>query len=132
MSTEQRQLPRAARPLNKAAAKIAGRRFLPLWALVRHRGRKSGKPYETPIAILGSTSKDVYIALPWGRGTDWVRNLQATGGGTLAWKGQVFSVTEPTFVDKAEALDAAPGMRRRLARRWMPEDCLRLRLKPDY
>lgn len=130
MSTEKPQLPRAARRLNKAAAKIAGRRFLPLWALVRHRGRKSGKPYETPIAILGSTPDGVYIALPWGRGTDWVRNLEAAGEGTLAWKGQTFGVTEPGVVDKAEALAAAPGVRRKLAARWMPEDCLRLRLQP--
>lgn len=131
MSTAKHQLPRAARPFNKVVAKIAGRRFLPVWALVRHRGRKSGKPYETPIAILGSTSKDVYIALPWGRGTDWVRNLQAAGGGALVWKGRAFALTEPTFVDKAEALDAAPGLQRWLARRLLPEDCLRVGLQPS-
>lgn len=131
MSTENRQPPRAARRFNEAVVKIAGRRFLPLWALVRHCGRKSGKPYETPIAILGTTAEDVYIALPWGRGTDWVRNLQAAGGGTLVWKGQVFAVTEPRIVDKTEALAAAPGMRRRLTGRLVPDDCLRLRLRPN-
>lgn len=130
MRTEKRQPPRVARQLNKAAAKFAGHRFLPVWALVRHRGRKSGKPYDTPIAILGSTPEYVYIALPWGRGTDWVRNLQAAGEGSLAWKGQRFSVTEPAFVDKAEALAAAPAVRRRLAASWLPEEYLRLRLEP--
>src|SRR4051794_11848745 len=79
MSTEKPRPPRVARRFNKAAVKIAGRRFLPVWALVKHRGRTSGKLYETPIAILGSTPESVYIALPWGGGTDWVRNLQAAG-----------------------------------------------------
>lgn len=130
MSTQKRQPPRVALLFNKAAAKVAGHRLMPLWALVRHRGRKSGKTYETPIAIIGSTSEVVYIALPWGRGTDWIRNLQAADGGTLVWKGQTISVTEPGFVDKAEALAAAPGIRRKLAQGWMPEDCLRLRLRP--
>lgn len=133
MTTKQpqnRRPPSFARPFNKAAAKIAGRRLLPLWALVQHRGRKSGKPYETPIAILGSTPQNVYIALPWGDRTDWVRNLQAADGGKLMWKGQVFAVTEPELVDKTEALSAAPGIRRRLSERWMPADCLRLRLEP--
>lgn len=130
MSTEKRQLPRTAQRFNTVAAKFAGRRFLPVWALVRHRGRKSGKSYETPVAIIGSTSEGVYIGLPWGPATDWIRNLQAAGGGRLVWKGQVFAVTEPGFVGKAEALAAAPGLRRRLAGRWLPEDCLRLLLRP--
>lgn len=129
MTTKQRRPPRFARGFNKAAAKMAGRRFLPLWALVQHRGRKSGKSYETPIAILGSTPQNVYIALPWGDRTDWVRNLQAADGGKLMWKGQAFSVAEPEVVDKSEALAAAPGIRRRLSERWMPESCLRLRLE---
>jgi deazaflavin-dependent oxidoreductase (nitroreductase family) len=129
MTTEQRHPPRAAQQFNKVAMKAAGRRFMPLWALVRHHGRKSGKTYETPIAILGFTPESVYIALPWGRGTDWVRNLQAADGGELTWKGQDFTVTEPAFVDKAEALAAAPGIRRRLSGRLM-SDCLRLHLHP--
>lgn len=128
MNTEKRRPPPGARQLNKLAAKLAGRRILPLWALVRHRGRKSGKPYETPIAIVGSNADSVYIALPWGRGTDWVRNLQAADGGTLVWKGRMIAVSEPAFVTKDEALAAAPEVRRRVAGRWTMEDFLRLRL----
>ncbi|PXY27827.1 nitroreductase family deazaflavin-dependent oxidoreductase [Prauserella muralis] len=131
MSTDNRQAPRAAQQFNKAARKVAGRRFMPLWALVEHRGRKSGRSYTTPIAIVGFTPQSVYIALPWGRGTDWVRNLQAAGEGTLVWKGRTFTVSEPGFADKAETLAAAPGLRRRIAGRWLPEDCLRLRLAPS-
>jgi deazaflavin-dependent oxidoreductase (nitroreductase family) len=129
VTTERRQPPALAQKFNAVAAKLAGHRILPLWALVRHRGRKSGKTYHTPIAVLGSTSDAVYIGLPWGRGTDWVRNLQA-GGGTLAWKGQTFAVTEPAFVEKTEVLAGTSGLRREAARRLAMDDYLRLTVRP--
>jgi deazaflavin-dependent oxidoreductase (nitroreductase family) len=129
MTTRNRRPPAFARTANKAAAKLAGHRGLPLWALVQHQGRKSGKTYETPIAVVGSTTNAVYIALPWGRRTDWVRNLEA-GGGTLAWKGHTFSVAASAFVDKDEVLSATSGLRREVTRRWALDDFLRLTLQP--
>ncbi|NKQ59126.1 nitroreductase family deazaflavin-dependent oxidoreductase [Amycolatopsis sp. K13G38] len=129
MTTHKRTPPAFAQNFNKVAAKLAGHRFMPLWGLVRHRGRKSGKPYETPIAIIGSTADAVYIGLPWGRRTDWVRNLQA-GGGTLAWKGRTFSIAEPAFVDKQRVLAETSGLRREVTRRWGLNDYLRLMVRP--
>lgn len=129
MSTQKRQPPSFAKNFNKAAIKLAGHWFMPLWAVVQHRGRKSGKPYRTPIAIIGSTSKAVYIGLPWGRGTDWVRNIEA-GGGTLAWKGKTFTVVESAFAGKDEVLAEISGLRRELTRRSTIEDYLRLTLQP--
>ncbi|NIH84041.1 nitroreductase family deazaflavin-dependent oxidoreductase [Amycolatopsis granulosa] len=129
MTTQNRRPPAFAQAFNKVAVKFAGRRVAPLWALVRHRGRKSGKPYQTPIAIVGSTPGAVYIGLPWGRRTDWIRNLQE-GGGTLVWKGRTFAVAEPAFTGKDEVLSHVSGLRRRLAQRWPMEDYLRLTLRP--
>lgn len=129
MTIQKRQPPAFARNFNTVAAKLAGHRFVPLWALVQHRGRKSGKSYETPIAVIGSTSNAVYIGLPWGRRTDWVRNLEA-GGGTLSWKGRTFDVAESAFADKDEVLAATSGVRREVTRRWSVNDYLRLTLQP--
>ncbi|MDQ3733706.1 MAG: hypothetical protein M3400_06850 [Actinomycetota bacterium] len=42
--------------------------------MLRHRGRNSGKKYATPIAVIPS-DRNFFIALPWGRATDWVRNV---------------------------------------------------------
>jgi len=104
--------PRFAKQFNKLAVRLAGHRFLPLWAVLRHRGRKSGKEYSTPIApIPGATT--FLIALPWGRGTDWVRNVEAAGGCQIRWKGVTYECTAPTFVGKDVALAAATGMMRR-------------------
>ncbi|GHE83865.1 hypothetical protein GCM10017786_13900 [Amycolatopsis deserti] len=129
MTTRTRRPPAFAQAFNKIAARLAGRRLVPLWALVQHRGRKSGRAYRTPIAIVGSTADSVYIGLPWGRHTDWVRNLHA-GGGTLVWKGRTFAVTEPAFAGKDEVLAGTSGLRRQLARRWPLQDYLRLTVRP--
>ena len=62
--------PAAAKQINKVVVRLAGRRFLPLWAVLRHSGRKSGKQYAIPVAVI-PTETTFIIALPWGRGTDW-------------------------------------------------------------
>jgi len=47
------------------------------------------------------------IALPWGRETDWFRNVRAAGRCTIRWKGVDYECTEPTFVDEDVAFSAA-------------------------
>src|SRR5437667_1742197 len=48
------------------------------FALLTVRGRKTGKPIETPIAIFNQEGKS-YILTPYGV-VNWVRNLRAAGG----------------------------------------------------
>jgi deazaflavin-dependent oxidoreductase (nitroreductase family) len=48
------------------------------FALLRVRGRKSGKQIETPIAIFVQGEKS-YLLTPYGV-VNWVRNLRAAGG----------------------------------------------------
>ena len=108
--------PAAAKQLNKVVVRLAGRRFLPLWAVLRHRGRKSGKQYAIPVAVI-PTETTFIIALPWGRGTDWVRNVRAAGRCTIRWKGADNECTDPMFVDKDVAAAAARGVTRRALRR---------------
>ena len=111
-----REPPRAAKQFNKVAVRLAGRRFLPLWALLRHRGRKSGKGYAIPVAPI-PTDTTFVIALPWGRETDWVRNVRAAGGCSIRWKGVEYDCTDPTFVDQEVAAATARGLTRRVVRR---------------
>ena len=102
MATNEKRPPAAAKRFNRVAVKAAGSRFLPIWAAVEHRGRKSGQTYTTPVAIAASTPDSLYIGLPWGPGTDWVRNLQVEGGGRVRWKWASYDVTEPTVVGAEE------------------------------
>lgn len=110
------QPPKAAKQFNKVAARLAGRRIIPLWALLRHRGRKSGKAYATPVAVI-PTETTFVIALPWGRDTDWVRNIRAADGCSIRWKGVEYECTDPTFVGPEVAVAGARGLTRRIIRR---------------
>ena len=54
------------------------------FALIRHVGRRSGKPYETPIIVMPLGNSFV-IALTYGPEVDWYRNVRAAGEATLLW-----------------------------------------------
>ena len=68
--------PAAAKYFNKVAIRLAGHRLFPVWAVLRHRGRKSGRQYAIPVAVI-PTETTFIIALPWGPETDWLRNVRA-------------------------------------------------------
>jgi deazaflavin-dependent oxidoreductase (nitroreductase family) len=122
--------PANVKTFNRFAVRLAGHRLLPVWAVLRHRGRRSGREYETPVAVIPTHSTFV-IALPWGRGTDWVRNTRAAGGCTVRWKGRDWVCTDPTFVGKDVTVTAAgPVIRRILARRDFGGDFLQLTRTP--
>jgi deazaflavin-dependent oxidoreductase (nitroreductase family) len=98
---------------------ISGRRWFPLFAVMHHRGRKSGTAYDTPIAVVPTVTKDVFlIGLPWGRDTNWALNVIAAGGATLTWKGRVHSATEPRIIEAAEAAAIAKPFFRSAIRRF--------------
>src|SRR5262249_62361324 len=66
---------------NPLAMTVAGLRHSP-YSVVRHIGRKSGRPYETPV-VAHAVSDGFIIALPYGDDVDWCRNILAAGGGTI-------------------------------------------------
>ncbi len=82
---------------------------LPPWAVVEHAGRRSGNRYATPViaALDGDT---VYVAVLYGAGSDWVRNLQAAGGGGLRRAGRRYELTKPELRSAA----GVPGLVGRL------------------
>lgn len=103
-----RRLVKATAPI---ARTLAGRRWVPIWALIRHRGRRSGTAYETPIAVAPTADASiVMIGLPWGAKTNWARNVVAAGGASLRWKGRDVELRHPRIVDgaAAERLAKAP------------------------
>lgn len=111
-----RRLVNATAPFAKA---LAGRRGVPLWALIRHQGRRSGTAYETPIAIVPTRDSSlIMIGLPWGRDTNWARNVMAGAGASLRWKGREVTVTTPRIVDPATAGDLARAPFDRVIRRF--------------
>ena len=82
---------------NRVVEPLSG--WLPLWSAVEHVGRKSGKAYRTPVTSI-PTRGGIAIVLPYGTDTDWVRNLQAAGGGKVQMLGRTFDVRDPRIVRK--------------------------------
>jgi deazaflavin-dependent oxidoreductase (nitroreductase family) len=70
--------------LNRLTRHIAP--WLPGLGVVVHRGRRSGRRYRTPVNVF--PARDGYlIALTYGPGTDWVKNVMAAGGCELETRG---------------------------------------------
>ena len=72
-------LRRTSRLTRPAMLPLAGKRWNPIFAVVEHRGRKTGRGYRTPVAARRS-GDGFTIALAFGAQVDWYRNLVAAGG----------------------------------------------------
>jgi hypothetical protein len=96
-----RRLGRFSAPLTK---RLAGRRFITIWATVRYTGRRSGREYTLPIAI-GTTREAFVIPLPFAR-AQWVLNVMAAGECVIRWNGNDHRATHPAIIDAAEAAKA--------------------------
>ncbi|HEX5404899.1 MAG TPA: nitroreductase family deazaflavin-dependent oxidoreductase [Pseudonocardiaceae bacterium] len=77
--------------------------WVPLWSIIEHTGRRSGKKYRTPVSMF-NTPDGVAVLLVYGPDRDWVKNLQATGGGRATLSGKTFDVAQPRVVPTSEAV----------------------------
>jgi deazaflavin-dependent oxidoreductase (nitroreductase family) len=103
-------IPKAITRFNKMVTNRISRQFaghVPWFAILIHRGRTSGKEYRTPINAF-PTTEGFAIALTYGRDTDWVKNVIASGGCTLEYRGKTVQLTEPQFGTIAEKSDRFP------------------------
>jgi deazaflavin-dependent oxidoreductase (nitroreductase family) len=94
--------------LNKAVKPIAP--FLPGTATIKHRGRTSGKPYETVVTAYRKGNQ-VAIALGHGK-TDWVKNVLAAGEADLHFIRREVHLTNPRIVPAGTGADGLPFMAR--------------------
>jgi deazaflavin-dependent oxidoreductase (nitroreductase family) len=83
--------------------------------ILEHVGRKSGKPYRTPLTVF-STDNGVAILLSYGPNRDWLKNIVAAGGGRIKRYGKIFDVRDPQVMPKAQAAPAVTGWMRPLYR----------------
>jgi deazaflavin-dependent oxidoreductase (nitroreductase family) len=71
--------------------------YMPLFGVVRHTGRKSRRPYRTPVNVFGRPG-GYAVALTYGPDADWVRNVLAAGGCVLETRGRAVPLTHPRVV----------------------------------
>jgi deazaflavin-dependent oxidoreductase (nitroreductase family) len=108
---------RLSRRTSGWASPLAGRRWNPIFALILHRGRRSGRAYQTPVAAR-RVADGFIIALAFGAQVDWHRNLEAAAGGVIRWRGRDYEVSGPEIIGADEALrafDPVQGLFLRLA-----------------
>jgi deazaflavin-dependent oxidoreductase (nitroreductase family) len=75
--------------------------LLPPWAVVLHRGRRSGRNYRTPLLAF-KRDRTLVIALIYGHESDWLRNLRA-GGGQVIRAGRTFTARPPEIINTSGA-----------------------------
>lgn len=78
--------------LNRLTRHIAP--WMPGFGVIVHRGRRSGRRYQTPVNVFRAGNGYV-IALTYGPETDWVKNVLATGGCELRTRGQTIPLGSP-------------------------------------
>jgi deazaflavin-dependent oxidoreductase (nitroreductase family) len=85
--------------------------WAPTMGILEHVGRKSGKPYRTPLTVF-STDDGVAILLTYGPDRDWLKNIVSSNGGRMRRHGKTFAVTEPQVMSKAKAAESVKGWMR--------------------
>ena len=98
--------------MNPVVEKAA--RYLPGFALIRHRGRKSGAKYET---VVNAYRKGNVLAVMLGHGkTDWVKNVLAAGEADVHLFRRDVHITNPRVVPAGTDDPTLPWIARRATR----------------
>lgn len=94
------------RVFNPSISTFAGR--IPPLGLIVHTGRSTGRQHRTPVLAFRRQQKFA-VAMVYGCGTDWQRNIEVAGRGQVISGGATYPVTNPRLVTGPEALDAVPA-----------------------
>jgi len=117
---------RPARLFNSLVLRFAGRRFFPLYGVIEHRGRRSGRIFHT-VVVVRRVADGFVVPMPWGERTDWYRNVRAADGCAIRWKGRYHPVDQPEPVDPHAVMSAFNSFERAIMSRLGINQCLRLR-----
>ncbi len=69
--------------------------------VVYHHGRTSGRHFQTPVTPI-PTDDGFIIGLPYGRETQWLKNVLAAGQATVRYDGEMVRVADPRVVEASE------------------------------
>ena len=125
-------IPRKVRHWNKVGLNRVTRRmfpWMPGFGVVVHRGRRSGREYQTPVNVF-DTDDGYVLALTYGTDTDWVKNILAADGCELRARGRVIRLTSPRLFHD-EALRDIRSPDRQVLRLIGVADFLSLKIAPE-
>jgi deazaflavin-dependent oxidoreductase (nitroreductase family) len=94
-----------SRLLNPLAMPLTRR--LPPLAVLHHRGRRTGRSYDTPVQAY-PTPDGWVVGLAFDRNAPFALNLVAAGGGEMTRAGRRYRITQPRRVGR-EARELLPA-----------------------
>ena len=94
-----------SRHLNPLVSPLTRR--LPPLAVLHHRGRRTGRSYDTPVQAY-HTSDGWVVGLAYDNNAPFALNLLAAGGGEMTRAGRRYRITQPRRVGR-EARDLLPA-----------------------
>jgi len=106
-------LPRALARFNRVVTNRLLRPLamvLPSFGVVVHRGRVSGREYQT-VVNWWRDEETAIVALTYGREVDWLKNLSAAGGGVIASRGRTYRVGKPVVIGPEGLSRMPPAVR---------------------
>jgi deazaflavin-dependent oxidoreductase (nitroreductase family) len=81
--------------------------WAPGFAMIHHRGRKTGVEHATPINIF-EVEGGFIVALTYGSDVDWLKNVLAHGRCWIRYRGRRIELDRPEMVKTAEGMAAMP------------------------
>jgi len=84
-------------------------------AVLKHKGRRSGNEYTTPVTV-GRAGDSFVIPLSYGEAVDWLKNVRAVGRCSIATRSDTYLVGDPEVIDRAHAFAIVPRYARLMFR----------------
>ena len=118
-----------ARFVNPLTLAVAGRRWMPVLGVIHHRGRRSGRVYDTPVGMR-PFGDDFVMPRTFGANAAWYLNVEAAGWCVVTYRGHDYRLIEPEVIDYATAAPAFPRYERLQFRLIGITEYLRMRQAP--
>jgi deazaflavin-dependent oxidoreductase (nitroreductase family) len=93
----------AARVVNPLVLRIAGHRHMPIIGIAHHHGRKTRRPYATPLGVRPAPGGGFVMPLTFSQASQWYQNIPAAGRCVITYRGADHTMTGPMVVDRATA-----------------------------
>ena len=95
-------------------------------SVIRHVGRTSRTPYETPIGPV-PTDDGFVTPLPYGLTPDWLKNVLAEGSAEIVHEGITYPVSDPEIIPSSVAFVYVPHSEQRALRAFAVDQFLQVR-----
>lgn len=93
-------------------------------SVIRHHGRATGAPFETPVVAL-PTENGFVIALPYGTHSNWVKNVLKDESATIRHEGHTYRLDQPELISSMDVADVFSPADQRVQRWFGVDQCLR-------